>query len=151
MTTILLSMTPKRYDMLSLKWCPTLKTANCSYWPILQRCFLTARSRGAEQRPRDFRPAIAEPACSWIRDCGSFAPSDTIAVAVAGWCNCSTADSGSVSLGSNPSPAARLAHSSSGPGHRPLKAEITGSNPVCATTTQADGGTRPLPPFLLVR
>ncbi len=25
------------------------------------------------------------------------------------------------------------AHSSSGPGHRPLKAEITGSNPVCAT------------------
>ena len=28
----------------------------------------------------------------------------------------------------------RVAHSSSGPGHRPLKAEITGSNPVCATT-----------------
>ena len=27
-----------------------------------------------------------------------------------------------------------LAHSSSGLGHRPLKAEITGSNPVCATT-----------------
>ena len=26
------------------------------------------------------------------------------------------------------------AHSSSGLGHRPLKAEITGSNPVCATT-----------------
>ena len=25
------------------------------------------------------------------------------------------------------------AHSSSGLGHRPLKAEITGSNPVCAT------------------
>ena len=25
------------------------------------------------------------------------------------------------------------AHSSSGQGHRPLKAEITGSNPVCAT------------------
>src|SRR5215813_7292269 len=25
------------------------------------------------------------------------------------------------------------AHSSSGPGRRPLKAEITGSNPVCAT------------------
>src|SRR5207302_9240877 len=29
----------------------------------------------------------------------------------------------------------RSAHSSSGLGHRPLKAEITGSNPVCATTT----------------
>jgi hypothetical protein len=27
-----------------------------------------------------------------------------------------------------------LAHSSSGQGHRPLKAEITGSNPVCATS-----------------
>ena len=27
------------------------------------------------------------------------------------------------------------AHSSSGLGHRPLKAEITGSNPVCATTS----------------
>ena len=27
-----------------------------------------------------------------------------------------------------------VAHSSSGLGHRPLKAEITGSNPVCATT-----------------
>ena len=27
-----------------------------------------------------------------------------------------------------------VAHSSSGPGRRPLKAEITGSNPVCATT-----------------
>src|SRR6266571_8381881 len=27
----------------------------------------------------------------------------------------------------------RKAHSSSGLGHRPLKAEITGSNPVCAT------------------
>ncbi len=26
-----------------------------------------------------------------------------------------------------------MAHSSSGSGHRPLKAEITGSNPVCAT------------------
>ncbi len=26
-----------------------------------------------------------------------------------------------------------VAHSSSGQGHRPLKAEITGSNPVCAT------------------
>jgi hypothetical protein len=24
-------------------------------------------------------------------------------------------------------------HSSRGPGHRPLKAEITGSNPVCGT------------------
>ena len=29
----------------------------------------------------------------------------------------------------------REAHSSSGPGRRPLKAEITGSNPVCATYT----------------
>ena len=29
-----------------------------------------------------------------------------------------------------------VAHSSSGPGHRPLKAEITGSNPVCATIDQ---------------
>ncbi len=29
-------------------------------------------------------------------------------------------------------PHAREAHSSSGLGHRPLKAEITGSNPVCA-------------------
>ena len=36
-------------------------------------------------------------------------------------CNCQTAHS-------------YLAHSSSGLGHRPLKAEITGSNPVCATT-----------------
>ena len=27
-----------------------------------------------------------------------------------------------------------VAHSSSGLGHRPLKAETTGSNPVCATT-----------------
>ena len=27
------------------------------------------------------------------------------------------------------------AHSSSGPGHRPLKAEIRGSNPLCATKT----------------
>ena len=27
----------------------------------------------------------------------------------------------------------RMAHSSSGPGHRPLKAEIAGSNPACAT------------------
>jgi hypothetical protein len=26
-----------------------------------------------------------------------------------------------------------VAHSSSGPGHRPLKAEIRGSNPLCAT------------------
>src|SRR6266852_6781130 len=30
--------------------------------------------------------------------------------------------------------AANEAHSSSGLGHRPLKAEITGSNPVCATS-----------------
>ena len=38
-----------------------------------------------------------------------------------------------------------VAHSSSGLGHRPLKAEITGSNPVCATTkfeTPADSGAR---------
>ena len=35
-------------------------------------------------------------------------------------CSCHTADS-------------YVAHSSSGLGHRPLKAEITGSNPVCAT------------------
>src|SRR5512145_3097303 len=27
-------------------------------------------------------------------------------------------------------------HSSRGPGHRPLKAEITGSNPVCGTISQ---------------
>ncbi len=31
-------------------------------------------------------------------------------------------------------PLSYVAHSSSGLGHRPLKAEITGSNPVCATT-----------------
>ena len=30
-----------------------------------------------------------------------------------------------------------MAHSSSGLGHRPLKAEITGSNPVCATKSDA--------------
>ena len=35
-------------------------------------------------------------------------------------CSCHTAD-------------LYVAHSSSGLGHRPLKAEITGSNPVCAT------------------
>jgi hypothetical protein len=29
------------------------------------------------------------------------------------------------------------AHSSSGLGHRPLKAEITGSNPVCATSEKS--------------
>src|SRR3954453_20506153 len=28
-------------------------------------------------------------------------------------------------------------HSSRGPGHRPLKAEITGSNPVCGTTSRS--------------
>lgn len=47
-----------------------------------------------------------------------------------------TADSGSVSEGSNPSSPARrysTAHSSRGLGHLPLKEEITGSNPVCAT------------------
>ena len=32
-----------------------------------------------------------------------------------------------------PQPDMFMAHSSSGLGHRPLKAEITGSNPVCAT------------------
>ena len=31
-----------------------------------------------------------------------------------------------------------LAHSSSGLGHRPLKAETTGSNPVCATTLKLE-------------
>ena len=31
-----------------------------------------------------------------------------------------------------------VAHSSSGPGRRPLKAEITGSSPVCATTSRAE-------------
>ena len=31
-----------------------------------------------------------------------------------------------------------VAHSSSGLGHRPLKAEITGSNPVCATKKSWD-------------
>ncbi len=31
-----------------------------------------------------------------------------------------------------------VAHSSSGPGRRPLKAEITGSSPVCATTPRAE-------------
>ena len=31
-----------------------------------------------------------------------------------------------------------VAHSSSGLGHRPLKAEITGSNPVCATTLKLE-------------
>ena len=36
------------------------------------------------------------------------------------------------STGQQPLP--HVAHSSSGLGHRPLKAEITGSNPVCATT-----------------
>ena len=37
------------------------------------------------------------------------------------------------------------AHSSSGPGRRPLKAEITGSNPVCATTLYTRNG--PSGPF----
>ncbi len=32
-----------------------------------------------------------------------------------------------------------MAHSSSGLGHRPLKAEITGSNPVCATKSRRLG------------
>ncbi len=32
-----------------------------------------------------------------------------------------------------PSRCAAAPHSSRGPGHRPLKAEITGSNPVCGT------------------
>ena len=49
-----------------------------------------------------------------------------------------TADSESVSRGSNPRSPAKstmscMARSSSGQGHRPLKAEITGSNPVRAT------------------
>jgi hypothetical protein len=30
-------------------------------------------------------------------------------------------------------------HSSRGPGHRPLKAEITGSNPVCGTNLAIQG------------
>ena len=33
-----------------------------------------------------------------------------------------------------------VAHSSSGRGHRPLKAEITGSNPVCATNLLVERG-----------
>src|SRR6185312_16800393 len=33
----------------------------------------------------------------------------------------------------------RVAHSSSGQGHRPLKAETTGSNPVCATSCNRIG------------
>ena len=37
----------------------------------------------------------------------------------------------------NESAVLAVAHSSSGRGHRPLKAEITGSNPVCATIDQA--------------
>ena len=36
-----------------------------------------------------------------------------------------------------------LAHSSSGPGHRPLKAEIAGSNPACATTMLQARAPRP--------
>ena len=46
-----------------------------------------------------------------------------------------TADSGSACPGSNPGSPAKcfMAHSSRGLGRRPLKAEITGSNPVCAT------------------
>ena len=35
-----------------------------------------------------------------------------------------------------------VAHSSSGLGHRPLKAEITGSNPVCATTLSVEASVR---------
>ena len=34
----------------------------------------------------------------------------------------------------------KMAHSSSGLGRRPLKAEITGSNPVCATNEGGDHG-----------
>ena len=37
-----------------------------------------------------------------------------------------------------------MAHSSSGLGHRPLKAEITGSNPVCATKSDAWESSRAL-------
>ena len=40
-------------------------------------------------------------------------------------CSCHTAD-------------LYVAHSSSGLGHRPLKAETTGSNPVCATTLKLE-------------
>ena len=37
------------------------------------------------------------------------------------------------------SPPAAEPHSSRGPGHRPLKAEITGSNPVCGTKIASFG------------
>ena len=42
-------------------------------------------------------------------------------------------DSPSQNSYDNPRPSDTRAHSSSGLGRRPLKAEITGSNPVCAT------------------
>ena len=40
-------------------------------------------------------------------------------------------------------PRVPVPHSSRGPGHRPLKAEITGSNPVCGTSSHPDA--RPTP------
>lgn len=46
-----------------------------------------------------------------------------LSMRIAGWCNGSTTDSGSVSLGSSPSPAA-MALSSNGSGRRPLTAVI---------------------------
>ena len=42
-----------------------------------------------------------------------------------------------------------MAHSSRGLGHLPLKEEITGSNPVCATKEVHKAG-QVVPPFLLV-
>ena len=72
--------------------------------------------------------------------------SGIIVVTDAGSSNGRTADSGSASLGSSPqsrsrrgrstrprAPRAHAARSSSGQGHRPLKAEIAGSNPARAT------------------
>ena len=66
-----------------------------------------------------------------------------------------TADSGSVNGGSTPSiPAivccvlSLLARSSSGSGRRPLKAEITGSNPVRATKSFRD---TPIVPLYMAR
>src|SRR6266480_4841510 len=40
-------------------------------------------------------------------------------------------------------------HSSRGPGHRPLKAEITGSNPVCGTSSKSPTSGGPLPTTIL--
>ena len=44
-----------------------------------------------------------------------------------------------------PSKMDHVPHSSSGPGHRPLKAEITGSNPVCGTNTKFSDAPGPRP------